>query len=309
MSETLILHHYDLSPYAEKIRLMLGYKGMPWQSVLSPEQPPRPNVDPLSGGYRRIPIAQIGADIFCDTFVIAQEVARASGAPELDPQNVNESDAEVIRTAEEDVFFAAIGGVSPMTLVGTMLRRFGLMGTIRFAMDRARMMQDATIKPPQGKAAQDAVRGFLETLDERLAGQDFLGGAAPALVDFSAFHPLWLYTTTSRQPLDPRYGNVVRWFERIESIGHGSREEVPAARAFESARASQPRALPDASGEPDSRVGTSVAIAPTDYGTVPVTGTLVSLSDTRCILERQTEAHGTLHVHFPRRGFSISNAP
>ena len=54
MSETLILHHYDASPYAEKIRLMLGWKGLTWHSLLSPPQPPRPNVDPLSGGRRRI---------------------------------------------------------------------------------------------------------------------------------------------------------------------------------------------------------------------------------------------------------------
>ena len=72
MTETIILHHYDASPYAEKIRLMFGLKGMRWHSVLSPEQPPRPNVDPLSGGYRRIPIAQIGADVFCDTFGLAR---------------------------------------------------------------------------------------------------------------------------------------------------------------------------------------------------------------------------------------------
>ena len=31
-----ILHHYDLSPYAEKIRLALGLKGMAWRSVQAP---------------------------------------------------------------------------------------------------------------------------------------------------------------------------------------------------------------------------------------------------------------------------------
>ena len=29
----IILHHYDMSPFAEKIRLALGLKGLPWRSV------------------------------------------------------------------------------------------------------------------------------------------------------------------------------------------------------------------------------------------------------------------------------------
>ncbi len=302
----MILHHYEMSPYAEKIRLMLGHKGVPWQSVLSPAQPPRPNVDPLSGGYRRIPIAQIGADVFCDTFVIAQEVARIADAPELDPENVNEADAALIATAEGEVFFAAIGAVSPMTLIGTMLRTFGVLGTIKFAMDRARMMQGATVKAPTGAEAEKAVRSFLEDLDAKLAGHDFLGGTVPTLVDFSSFHPLWLKETTSGTPLDPMYGNVTRWYERVGSIGHGSREEEAPASAFEAARSADPRPLPAASGEPDSRIGTEVSVAPSDYGTVPVSGTLLALSDTRCIVERKTESLGTVHVHFPRRGFAIT---
>ena len=60
-----VLHHYEASPYAEKIRLMFGYTGLRWHSVISPPMPPRPNLDPLTGGYRRIPVAQKGADLFC----------------------------------------------------------------------------------------------------------------------------------------------------------------------------------------------------------------------------------------------------
>jgi len=59
----MILYHHALSPYSEKIRAMLGYAGMRWESVIVPEMPPRPQLDRLAGGYRRVPVAQIGADI------------------------------------------------------------------------------------------------------------------------------------------------------------------------------------------------------------------------------------------------------
>jgi glutathione S-transferase len=308
VSETLILHHYDASPYAEKIRLMLGWKGLRWQSVLSPPQPPRPNVDPLSGGYRRIPIGQIGADVFCDTFVIAQEVARLADAPELDPERATGDATAILERAEGDVFFAAIGSVAPATLLGTLLRTVGPLGLVRFALDRARMMQNANVKPPQGDAARSIMKAYLDDLEQRLVDRDFLTGAAPTIADFAAFHPLWLHVASRRRPLDARYSYLVHWYGRMEALGHGTREEVDAERAFEAARTAKPRPLPVATGDADPRVGRRVSIAPTDYGTVPVTGTLVAATPSRYVVARETDRFGTVHVHFPQRGFTLTEA-
>lgn len=308
MTETLILHHYDASPYAEKIRLMFGLKGMRWQSVLSPPQPPRPNVDPLSGGYRRIPIGQIGADVFCDTFVIAQEVARLADSPELDPERVPPDAAAIMARAEGDVFFAAIGSVSPVTLLGTLLRTVGPLGLVKFAVDRAGMMRDAAVKPAQGESARSILREYLEELERRLTDRDFLGEAEPSIVDLAAFHPLWLHVRSRRRPLDERFEHVRSWYGRIEALGHGEREELAPETAFELARSAKPRPLPAVAGEPDARVGRRVSVAPSDYGTVPVTGTLVAVTGSRCIVARDTERFGTLHVHFPLRGFTLAEA-
>lgn len=306
MSETLILHHYDASPYAEKIRLMLGFGGLRWHSVLSPPQPPRPNVDPLSGGYRRIPIGQIGADVFCDTFVIAQEVARLAEAPELDPEQASDDAAEIVVRAEGDVFFAAIGSVPPVTLLGTVVRSIGPVGLVKFALDRARMMRSANVTAPQGDTARAILKAYLEDLEQRLADRDCLTGPAPSIADFAAFHPVWLHVRTGRRPLDPRYARLGRWYARMEALGHGTREEWAPERAFESARSAKPRPLPAAAGEPDARIGRRVSVAPTDYGTVPVTGTLVAVTPSRCIVAREADRLGTVHVHFPLRGFALT---
>jgi len=68
----LILHHYPVSPFAEKVRALLGFKKLAWQSVLIPMMMPKPDVVALTGGYRRTPILQIGADVYCDTALIAR---------------------------------------------------------------------------------------------------------------------------------------------------------------------------------------------------------------------------------------------
>jgi len=55
MSE-LILHHYPNSPFAEKIRLILGHKKLPWKSVFIPMIMPKPDLTALTGGYRKTPV-------------------------------------------------------------------------------------------------------------------------------------------------------------------------------------------------------------------------------------------------------------
>ena len=45
----LILHHYAMSPYSEKIRLAFGLKGLSWRSVLISPVTPRPDLMPLTG--------------------------------------------------------------------------------------------------------------------------------------------------------------------------------------------------------------------------------------------------------------------
>ena len=63
----LILHHYDVSNFSEKVRLILGLKELSWDSVQIPATAPKPDYTPLTGGYRRTPALQIGADVYCDT--------------------------------------------------------------------------------------------------------------------------------------------------------------------------------------------------------------------------------------------------
>src|SRR5262245_49317040 len=81
----LILHHYDISPYAEKIRAIMGFKRLAWRSVHIPIVMPKPDLTALTGGYRLTPVLQIGADVYCDTKVIARRLERERGEPTLHP--------------------------------------------------------------------------------------------------------------------------------------------------------------------------------------------------------------------------------
>ena len=305
MTDTIILHHYENSPYAEKIRLMFGFTNTRWHSLLSPVYPPRPNVDPLTGGYRRIPVAQIGADIFCDTALIAQEVATVTGCAALDPASAEGEALALMKQAEVEAFFAAVGAVPPLRLLGTMLRSFGPIGTYRFAKDRSSLLRGGTRRPPAAAKAAGILQSLLDALEARLAEYPWVGGDAPTVADFACYHPLWLHVSCNRKPLAAG-ANVQRWYKAVEELGHGQRKEITQAEAFDVARSAEPRALPTSTEHGLLQIGQVVQVAPMDYGVVPVTGSLAAVTETRIIVARQSSEFGTLHVHFPRAGYSLA---
>src|SRR2546427_22521 len=81
----IILHHYETSPYAEKVRVAFGIKGLAWSSVQIPRIMPKPDLMPLTGGYRKTPGMQVGADIFFDTQLILRAIDALPVEPPLNP--------------------------------------------------------------------------------------------------------------------------------------------------------------------------------------------------------------------------------
>jgi glutathione S-transferase len=303
--QMFMLHHYEASPYAEKIRAMFGLAGMRWGSVLSPPYPPRPNVDPLAGGYRRIPVAQLGADIFCDTALIAEELARYTGHAELEPRVSDPQARALVERAEGAVFFSAITSAPPLTLLRKLLATSGPVGTFRFIRDRSGMMKGASVKPPQGAAAARLFDEFLADLDSHLADRVCMDGEQLAYADFCVYHPIWLAQSVGSASTLENYAGVRDWLQRLEKLGQGGREEISPEQAFSEAEGNEPAPLP-ADADAHEALGEEVAIAPDDYGKVAVTGTLVAATDERFVLARSTERFGTLHVHFPRAGYAVS---
>ena len=81
----IILHHYDISPFSEKVRRILAFKRVPWHAVEQPIMAPKPELTPLTGGYRRIPVMQIGADVYCDTALIVRRLEQLHPEPTVIP--------------------------------------------------------------------------------------------------------------------------------------------------------------------------------------------------------------------------------
>jgi glutathione S-transferase len=309
--QELILHHYPGSPFAEKIRRILGYKGLEYRSVHIGPMLPRPQLAPLTGDYRRTPVLQVGADVYCDTRCIAAFLERAFPAPTLFPAGSRLSSDMMTHWAEAKMFVA----MAPLRFrtaedVDGLFE--GRIDAAAFAADRAPFMRGALDVARIGElvpAAFDQVHTFLAVLERELdeAGP-YLTGAAPSMADFSAFHLVWWLDRAPRvaDVLD-RHPRVCEWLRSIDEIGHGRARPMTAEEALAEARSAAPRV--DAighAGDPAGRaIGREVRVNADDYGRDPVVGELVSSTLDEVVLRRENRDVGTVHLHFPRIGFEI----
>ncbi|HET8705072.1 MAG TPA: glutathione S-transferase, partial [Pseudomonadales bacterium] len=189
MSE-LILHHYPYSPFSQKVRAMLGYAGLSWQSVITKEMPPRPMVEQLVGGYRKIPVAQIGADIFCDSHVIAEEIARLSRLPDLVLENCSADAQAFVTYSESTAFFSYVMTAGSAKLYKKVISSMSFLDILRFLFDRIKIQRTASIDVVSFKEARTIAKAQLGKIESMLKN-DFLYGEKPNHADFAAYHGPW----------------------------------------------------------------------------------------------------------------------
>jgi glutathione S-transferase len=314
MSE-LILHHYATSPFSEKVRLVLGYKGLAWRSVVVPMIMPKPDVVALTGGYRRTPFLQIGADIYCDSALMCRVLDKLQPEPPL-YSHTDRGIAEIVsQWADSALFWAAVpyamrAGGGPMIMARAEPEHdTGLPLPERmkaFGADRAAMMAGARSGGPADLKVQ--LLTYLDRLEHMLAdGRPFLLGALVSIADFSAAQSIWFIRMAPpvAELLKP-YRKLVAWYERIEAGGHGNSERMTTDEALRIARTASGRY---ASAEFDATqgfaAGDEVLVTPTDYAHDSVAGRLVGLDAGEVVVARSDARAGTVHVHFPRVGFQI----
>ena len=87
--------------------MVLGYKQLSWKSVIIPMMMPKPDVVSLTGGYRRTPFLQIGADIYCDTALICDVLEHIQPAPALYPA-ANKGLARIVAQWGDSLTFSPI---------------------------------------------------------------------------------------------------------------------------------------------------------------------------------------------------------
>ncbi|RTE85017.1 hypothetical protein BHE90_000507 [Fusarium euwallaceae] len=304
---TIFLHNFATSPFGEKVRLILGLKSLQWKSVEAELIMPKPNLTTLTGGYRKTPVMQIGADIYCDSRLIADELEERYPNPTIYPSGSRGLCVALSEWSDRPLHISSSG-----LAIGANKRDFpeSLMADRKKFFEGFMDIENIETEVPHLKSQ---LRAYAALIEEQLSdGRRFWLGEEPSLADFHAYVEIWTVRAfvPSATEILSGFHKMEQWEDRVKQIGHGEMTLGTVEEAHEAARAST--GLPGRGVEVGNFLGLSkgdlVTVIPDDYGKEPVVGRLVTLSLREVAVERDDALVGNVTVHFPRIGYRITKA-
>lgn len=296
----MLFHHYPLSPFSEKVRRVLAYKQLPWRAVEQPIMAPKPELTPLTGGYRRIPVLQIGADVYCDTALILRVIEKRHPTPSCLPAPLAGAISLLEDWADHRLFM--------QTVPPTVVRLIDQLPPAFFA-DRAAMTPAFTREALLAGAPHALSQALisLDRLDSQLQQTPFVLGDSFTLADAACFHPVWfmqhggeLFEGVRARPA------LSAWFDRITAFGSGTGTPLAALDALSIARAATPTDVLGGTADPVYPAGSEVSVVPDDYGQEETRGRVARVSADEIVVLRTDPEVGEMAVHYPRAGYRIS---
>jgi glutathione S-transferase len=297
----IIFHQYAMSPFSEKIRKIFALKNLEHREVDQPAWMPKPHLTPMTGGYRRIPVLQVGADLYCDTALIARTIEKLCPSPTIHPGGNIAAAEAMAMWADKTLFFQTVGLV------------FTAMAEVippELFDDRRKMFPQMNLDVL--KAAVPGARGALASacamLDATLANRPWLLGNAFSVADAAVYHTLWFVRS------DPVSGQMIRarsflaaWFDRVEAMGSGRPRPMTGDEAIAVAKNAEPTDVGDTiAGDPSGlELGIKVGICSDDLPTDVFLGKLVLLREHEMAIEIHNAEIGRVAVHFPRANYHV----
>lgn len=289
---TPILHQYEVSPYSEKVRLAFGLKGLTWQACNQPVIMPKPELLALTGAYRRIPVMQIGADIYCDSELVLDEIERRFDGPDLFAPSGRLANRAIQQWADAHLF---------PTIVG-LLFADDWEYDAAFAADRA-ALNGRPFDPEAFRAASPMLtarlQGLLALIEAQLSDdRPFLFGDGAGAADLQVAHNIifvrWGKGRTAQ--LLASCPRLSAWADRIVAIGHGERSDIDRNQAIAIAREASRRQTD----------GPMVRFRTRDADATTIEGRLVGQAQGRVSILIHTAEAGDVTIHLPEAGVSIA---
>jgi glutathione S-transferase len=265
---------------------------------------PRPDMTALTGGYRRIPVMQIGADVFCDTLIIARVIDMLHPTPSIFQSGLL---ANLAVQQWSDMMFRPGAALSlhenaeflPDDVVTDRAAYFTFLDFEKFA-ENAPHFRSQFIT-------------FASELNHQLAdSRVFLFGDNAEWADINAYMNIWMAggNIPSSGEFLAKFPHISGWYDRMDNFGYGERTDIESSEALEIAV----KAQNDAGGfrlgshkedQSGCQPGDPVTIQPDDYGIIPVAGILEMSNDEEIIIRRPQDNVGKVYLHFPRKGFRV----
>lgn len=305
----MILHRTLGSTYSQKIIALLGYTKTPWQSVIANKGMPRPVQEILVGSFaRRMPFLQIGADMYCDSDMIAMFIAEQTNHNEFKSTQLSLKEKDLIFSIENELFTAVLASVKPINFITGYFRTVPFKTALAFFKDRLQLKKenpdfDITRKKTRYEW-EIIVREFFKKFEEQLLLTPFLSGKEkPNLVDFTAYTHVYYMNVLNRLKFANNTPTIKEWLKRMNRFSIKNNNELSGTKAIEIAKNSTPLAIPTSLLN-SANINKQVTIPFNDFLgshiTKPLQGVLKGEDDYKYIIARNHPQIGTVHIHIPK---------
>ena len=303
----LIIHQYSHEPaFSVKTRLMLGFKNAEWFAVNHSTILPKPDLTPLTAGYRQIPVAQVGADIYCSSELVMDLLEARIPQPSLTQGSGAGLGRGLAYWAEDTLFWLNV-----LIVCGS---DFEAAKREDFNADR-RQMLPGIYDPEAMKAALPGnlqlLRAHLDLIERQLEdGRSYIWGSQPDIADISLYFPLDFlsYCRNGNETILSQYPAISAWMERVAALGHGRRQELSGVEAIAVARAASPTVNPVSTVSEGPQPGDKVRVQWGAYSPTDLVGEVVEAHPRELAVAWTSQAAGDLIIHLPRSAGLITMA-
>jgi len=287
--------------------MALGIAGASWQSVEIPRLPPKPFLMPLTAGYRRTPVLQIGADIYCDSQNIAHAIDQSAAPHLLFPNQTYGMAMMISNWAETTLFDLSVRLVLTHAL-----------GKVpeEFIRDRGSLYFEPNWTESSLRAALPSVthelRALLGFVEAHLGATDgvYLAGHQPCYGDVAIGYICWFLRGRwdGGAALLANYPALCALEAALDQLGDGQPQDLNAEAALAIAKAAKPQSpIGIIDGASSLAIGKRVMIRPKGETADPdVVGTLRYCDGMRISIDHRHEQVGDIAVHFPVVGYVMT---
>ena len=302
-----IFHHYPQSPIAEKIRMTFGIMGLEWYSVQIPRIPPKPLLTPLTGGYRRTPVLQVGADIFCDSQCIAFQLGKLK-SKKVAYDSSNRALELILGSFGENILFKLTVRIVLTTSMGV--------APEDFIKDRGSLYFEPgwTVEEMQNSLSSVLLQlqSAFELINHHLTSHGpYMNGNNPSYADAVIQHCVWFLCGRwdRGDSFIAPFKALIKHRDLITQTGHGSFIDCAPEEALQIAKnhiSTAPSGI-NCAYTGKLKIGERVRIRPNGKTSDPdVKGVLRYLDQNIIIMDYEHEDVGMVSIHFPVLGYQLS---
>ncbi|KAL1797067.1 hypothetical protein ACET3X_005607 [Alternaria dauci] len=322
--EKPILLHYAGSIFPHRVLWYLWLRGIPYDECIQPAFMPRPDLEFIGVGYKKIPIMTIGKDVYCDSRLIISKLESLYPGSTLSPATPADIGIRKLFeswTIDGDIFANAVK-MMPYWQEGSFLSNDAFIEDRRKLMGGRFIARGMEAGRPEGAQNLQQAFDMLETTFLAHGRNWILNTPEPSLADIDAVWPFkWLMADPNMQDSLPaehfnakKYPKVFAWMERFATEVDKKKQTLPkpsalngetmGKRTLDAATTPETIAFADDNSRRFKR-GEDVEVSPSDYGqTGKTAGTLVGLTVHEVVIRNSKG----MYVHFPRWNFTIFRA-